>query len=917
MNKTNLLTYVLILSTALTVSAQQRSRGQARQNTQKPRVPEGVRAQRNIAYVVNGHERHVLDIFVPDKADGPLPLIIWIHGGGWQNGSKERCLPLRKDYTQRGYAVASINYRLSGHATFPAQIEDCKAAIRWLRAHAKEYNIDPHRFGVWGSSAGGHLVSLVGTSGEVKEFDVGGNLEQSSRVQAVCDYYGPTDFKVFVTTPGYEKHANANSPESKLIGGAVLENKGKASRLNPITYVTRDDPPFLIVHGDEDRTVPINQSRLLFESLKGVDVSVHFHTIHGAGHGRPGFDAPEIEKMVLAFFERHLKSKSPHPGSPHASTSNSTATEEPARNTQVADRKISVNWVDLYEPHADDEMPYRLMKPMHFDSNKRYPVIVSLHGGGGRGTDNRKQLRGWNKLLAEEQRRSDYPCYVLAPQANRLWDAAHLKSIKAVVAALPSVDMDRIYIMGHSMGGHGTYILIQIDPGYFAAAAPSAGTGLPQTEEFIDASLIKDVPIWSFHGDNDKVCPFERDQKLFAEMKKSRGNMKLTTWAGDGHGVAEKMITGSDNGSTQLSSDRCDPEPALLEWLFKQKLSDRRQIGRSRSQQQRINNWLSSQDPNGDGRIALDESTGLMKKNFRQNDSNKDGFLDKMELGKLADLLAKTASRLRNRNANRSRRPTPTDAQVMARVPDGVTMELNITYREGNDAWKLDLAKPDQPSDTPRPAIVFIHGGGWTRGDKRAEAFLGQTLEYAAKGYVCVTVNYRLDPAKLPAVEDVKCAVRWLRAHAEKYNVDPDRIGAYGNSAGAHLATMLGISHTERRLERDGPWQEFSSKVQAVAASATPTVPNLRGEADFGVKLIQPMSYITANAPPFLLFHEESDSTVNVSNSDNFVEAMKEAGAKDITYHRYTDGTGHGVFQRNIDKTGPLMEAFFKRTLGK
>jgi predicted peptidase len=110
------------------------------------------------------------------------------------------------------------------------------------------------------------------------------------------------------------------------------------------------------------------------------------------------------------------------------------------------------DWVDLYEPHADDEMPYRLMKPMRFDASKSYPVIVSLHGGGGRGTDNRKQLRGWNKLLADQQRRSDYPCYVLAPQANRLWDAAHLKQIKHIVAALPSVDMDRIYVLGHFMG---------------------------------------------------------------------------------------------------------------------------------------------------------------------------------------------------------------------------------------------------------------------------------------------------------------------------------------------------------------------------------------------------------------------------------------------------------------------------------
>ena len=235
---------------------------------------------------------------------------------------------------------------------------------------------------------------------------------------------------------------------------------------------------------------------------------------------------------------------------------------------EVADATVSEDWVDLYEPHADDEMPYRLMKPLRFDSNKRYPVIVSLHGAGGRGTDNRKQLKGWNRLLAEEQRRTDYPCYVLAPQADRLWDAEHLRKIKDVVAALPSVDMNRIYILGHSMGGHGTYILIQIDTRYFAAAAPSAGSGLRSTEEFIDAAVIKDIPIWAFHGDNDKVCPYERDRKLFAEMEELKGNMKLTTWAGDGHGVAEKMITGADNGSTRLSSDRCDPEPEFLKWLF-------------------------------------------------------------------------------------------------------------------------------------------------------------------------------------------------------------------------------------------------------------------------------------------------------------------------------------------------------------
>jgi len=276
------------------------------------RVPDGVKAQRDIAYVEGGHERQRLDLFLPEKSEAPLPLIIWIHGGGWQAGSKDNCPALR--FTERGYAVASIGYRLSGHAIFPAQIEDCKAAIRWLRAHAKEHNLDPKKFGVWGSSAGGHLVALVGTSGDVQQFDVGANLDQSSRVQAVCDYYGPTDFTqmdAHALAGAPFKHDAKDSPEAKLIGGAVAENKDRAARVNPITYVSSDDPPFLIVHGDKDPLVPHHQSEILFDALKKSGVSAHFHTIHGAGHGGPGFAGKNIEEMVAAFFDERLKSGSP------------------------------------------------------------------------------------------------------------------------------------------------------------------------------------------------------------------------------------------------------------------------------------------------------------------------------------------------------------------------------------------------------------------------------------------------------------------------------------------------------------------------------------------------------------------------------------------------------------------------------
>jgi acetyl esterase/lipase len=264
-------------------------------------LPAGVTVQRDLEYVANGHERHRLDLYLPKKVTKPMPLIVWIHGGGWRNGSKEPCPAVR--FVNKGYAVASVNYRLSQHAVFPAQIEDCKAAVRWLRANAKKYNLDPDRFGAWGSSAGGHLVALLGTSGDVKEMEgKGGNEDQSSRVQAVVDWFGPTDF---TQMGGW--HDGAKSPEAQLLGGPVQQNKDKAAKANPITYVSKDDPPFLILHGTKDMTVPLRQSEMLSDALKKAGVEVIFELIEGAGHGGKEFYTPQRMQMLEAFFTRHLK----------------------------------------------------------------------------------------------------------------------------------------------------------------------------------------------------------------------------------------------------------------------------------------------------------------------------------------------------------------------------------------------------------------------------------------------------------------------------------------------------------------------------------------------------------------------------------------------------------------------------------
>jgi len=298
---------VLVLGFAVLVQAQPPAeRPEPRPGgpgAQGPRLPEGVTVERDIEYVPSGGKSRSLDLYVPEKTEGKLPLIVWIHGGAWLGGDKQGCPAVR--FLSKGYVVASINYRLSQEAIFPAQIEDCKAAIRWLRANADKYHIDPDRIGVWGSSAGGHLVALLGTSGDVKQLEGDqGNLKYSSRVQAVCDWFGPTDFTKIGGFPSNIKHDAPDSPESKLIGGPVLENKEKSAKANPITYITKNAPPFLILHGDKDMTVPHNQSELLYEALKKAGVDVTFHTVKGGGHG---FGGPEINKMVAEFFDRVLK----------------------------------------------------------------------------------------------------------------------------------------------------------------------------------------------------------------------------------------------------------------------------------------------------------------------------------------------------------------------------------------------------------------------------------------------------------------------------------------------------------------------------------------------------------------------------------------------------------------------------------
>lgn len=279
------------------------------QRNKPAKLPSNVTAKRDITYAAVGDRKLPLDLYYVADSDKPTPLVIWIHGGGWQAGSKKGYGPAG-ELLNRGYAVASVEYRLSGEAKFPAAVDDCKAAVSFLRANAKQFNIDPDRFGVWGSSAGGHLAAMVGTTGDTDQFEGHDVAKQTdSVVQAVCDWFGPTDFNRMNDVKGKIDHDSATSPESKFIGAPIQDNADLVAKANPITYVSPADPPFLIMHGEVDDMVPYAQSELLQAALTKSDVQSELIMIKSGNHGFGGAaeSREELAQKSADFFDRILK----------------------------------------------------------------------------------------------------------------------------------------------------------------------------------------------------------------------------------------------------------------------------------------------------------------------------------------------------------------------------------------------------------------------------------------------------------------------------------------------------------------------------------------------------------------------------------------------------------------------------------
>ncbi|WP_410817476.1 alpha/beta hydrolase fold domain-containing protein [Micromonospora sp. 050-3] len=255
---------------------------------------------------VPGYRPLTLDLVVPVDAAHPVPVLVWIHGGAWLFGSPKHpadWLMEADPFTaaiRAGFAVASAQYRLSGEAHFPAQLDDVKAAVRWLRRQGDTVGVDRERIVVWGESAGGHLASMVALTG---------NDQDDTRVQAAACWYAPSNLLTMQSQAhpsGTIDHDAADSPESLLIGGAVAENPGLGRAASPISYVTEQAPPMLLIHGDQDLLVPVGQSEELAAALTAVGAEVELSVVQGAEHCFVGVPLDPLIRDTLAFFTRVL-----------------------------------------------------------------------------------------------------------------------------------------------------------------------------------------------------------------------------------------------------------------------------------------------------------------------------------------------------------------------------------------------------------------------------------------------------------------------------------------------------------------------------------------------------------------------------------------------------------------------------------
>ena len=269
------------------------------------RSPPDIVVERDLTYGMGADTELKLDLAMPKAGNGPFPAVVFLHGEGWRAGNRQQMNHFIEGMAGLGYVGISVEYRLVPTAHFPAQVEDCKAAVRWLRANARRYRVDPDRIGVVGFSAGGHLASMLGVTGKEDGLEgVGGNPRQSSRVQAVVSFFGPSDFSTRDWPEDLEREVIA-----PFLGGSFAAMPDAYRRASPINYASRDAPPFLLFHGTDDKLVPVDQSRRLAEKLNKLGVPTRMVALEGEGHG---FSDPNNQKsmqQMLDFLGERLKNR--------------------------------------------------------------------------------------------------------------------------------------------------------------------------------------------------------------------------------------------------------------------------------------------------------------------------------------------------------------------------------------------------------------------------------------------------------------------------------------------------------------------------------------------------------------------------------------------------------------------------------
>jgi acetyl esterase/lipase len=421
--------------------------------------------ERNLVYATAGDRALHLDLYRPAPSASPAPVVLWLHGGAWRMGSKLFCpiFWLRDE----GFAVASVDYRLSGEATWPAQIHDVKAAVRWLRANAATYGFDAGAIGVAGASAGGHLAALLGTSGGVEalEGDLGDHADVSSRVAAVYDMFGPTDLvHIYEDARVDGKLPKEMDAVAAFLGGERAERKERARLASPLTWVSPDDPPFLIVHGEEDFLVPVAQSVRLEKALRDVGVPATLVVIPGASHGGLAFLTKTERHRMLDFFRLHLF---------HEETA---AVPKEAARIREAVRpgpfEIARFETPLLDPLRKKSLPIAVTWPVR---KGPCPVIVFSHGAFGSREGYRPLVDHWAShgwVVVQPTHEDSLSLRKGAgARANpfRHWRSRIgdvrlvLDDLEAIGAMLPgfegTLDTGHVAVAGHSFGAHTAQLL--------------------------------------------------------------------------------------------------------------------------------------------------------------------------------------------------------------------------------------------------------------------------------------------------------------------------------------------------------------------------------------------------------------------------------------------------------------------------